>query len=143
MKTNYYKCDTCGRVVAELEGGAGILECCKTPMRKIEPKRDDSKDLKEKHLPTYVRKKDKIIVKVGNILHPSTKDHYIEWVSIVTNKGVYVKQLTSKDKPEVTFNVDEDEDIEEISSYCNLHALYTFSCFDEEEDEDCGCTLKL
>lgn len=142
MNTKYYKCDACGQVIAVIKKGIGTITCCNKEMTEIIPKMTD-KGLMEKHVPTYERKKDKITVKVGNILHPSNKDHYIEWVSLVTNKGFYFKTLKPKEEPEVTFNVDSDEEVEEISSYCNLHSLYTFAVFNkkEDEDEDCGCTI--
>ena len=68
--------------------------------------------------------KGKLLTNIGSIPHPMTKDHYIEWVALVTNKGNQRKSLKPGDAPNVVFMLDEDECVEEILAYCNIHSLW-------------------
>ena len=36
-KSQVYKCDACGAIVAVITGGKGELTCCKQPMREVTP----------------------------------------------------------------------------------------------------------
>lgn len=118
----YYYCEICGNFVSS---GCDCVEfvCCNQPMKKVEANTDDSAS-KEKHVPVYMVEGNKVCVKVGETLHPSEDKHYIEWITLITNKGNYTKKLTSKDKPEVCFNLDDNEKVEEVLAYCNIHGLW-------------------
>ena len=137
MKTKYYRCNVCGKIVAVVNDTKGELTCCNKPMEEITKKEVDDKLLNDKHIPTYKRTKNKVVVQVGSELHPSSKEHHIEWVSLITNKGFQVKTVDRDESPVVTFRVDEDEQIEEITSYCNIHSLYTLCVV----KDDCGCDI--
>ena len=141
MKTKFYKCNVCGKQVVAINDTEGVLMCCGQPMVEIETK-DKEEFFLEKHMPVYYRKKDKVVVRVGSKFHPATKEHHIEWVSLLTNKGLQIKNAEPYEDPEVTFYVDEDEEIKEISSYCNIHSLYTYCPDNADDEDDCGCTLK-
>lgn len=143
MKIKFYKCNVCGKVIAVVKNSPATTICCGQPMVEIRmQKRDES--ITEKHVPTYTREGNKIVVNVGSILHPQTKAHHIEWVSLLTNKGLQYKTLDTDQKPIVTFNVDEDEEVREISSYCNIHSLYTYCPENvDEDDDDCGCDISF
>lgn len=77
----------------------------------------------EKHVPVYEVKDGKVCVKVGSVEHPMQENHYIEWVSVQTNKGLYTKFLKPDEKPEACFTVDS-ETVEAVYAYCNLHGLW-------------------
>ena len=141
MKIKFYKCNVCGKVIAVVKDSIGTTMCCNQPMVEIKMKSKEQ-DLLEKHVPTYIRKDNKIVVNVGSTLHPAMKEHHIEWISLLTNKGYQVRFLEPTRLPVVTFNVDPDEEVKEISSYCNIHSLYTF-CPDnaDDEEDDCGCEI--
>lgn len=53
-----------------------------------------------------------------------TAEHWIEWVSLKTDKGIQRKYLKPGEKPSVDFKILEDEKVEEVYAYCNLHGLW-------------------
>lgn len=141
MKTKFYRCEVCGKQIAVLKDTPAETICCGKPM--IEIKTKDKEDIfLEKHMPVYYRKKNKVVVRIGEKLHPSIPEHHIEWVSLLTNKGLQIKNVEPYEDPEVTFYADEDEEILEISSYCNIHSLYTYCPDNADDEDDCGCTIK-
>ena len=48
---------------------------------------------KEKHVPVFEVKDNKVHVTVGTEEHPMTKEHYIQWISIHTDSGNQRKEL--------------------------------------------------
>jgi len=46
----------------------------------------------------------------------------VQWIEVVTPTKVLRKNLTPQDKPEATFEVD--EEILAVREYCNLHGLW-------------------
>ena len=117
MKTKFYKCNVCGKQAVAINDTEGELVCCGQPMVEIETK-DKEEFFLEKHMPVYYRKKDKVVVRVGSKFHPATKEHHIEWVSLLTNKGLQIKNVEPYEDPEVTFYVDEDEEIKPKKNEC-------------------------
>ena len=67
---------------------------------------------------------DEIVVSVGEVEHPMTAEHWIEWVSLKTDKGIQRKYLKPGEKPSVDFKILEGEEVEEVYAYCNLHGLW-------------------
>lgn len=131
MKMKFLKCKVCGQVIAMVnETGAPII-CCGEAMTEIEPK-TLAQEFKEKHVPTYVIGKNKITVTIGSIPHPMTEDHYIEWIALVTNKGNQRKKLKPGDAPTTSFCLDDDEIVEDIYAYCNIHSLWTLTVREDD-----------
>ena len=62
-------------------------------------------------------------VKVGDIAHPMTPEHLIEWAAVKTDKGLYFRFLKAGDPPAAVFTL-VDESVEEVYAYCNLHGLW-------------------
>ena len=79
---------------------------------------------KEKHIPIYKVENGKVFVSVGSVEHPMGEDHYIEWISLQTTKGNQRKFLKPGDKPVLCFSICEDEVVEAVFAYCNLHRLW-------------------
>ena len=123
-----YKCNLCGNIVNILHIGQGTLVCCEQPMVLQVEKTDDTGV--EKHLPVIEKMPenicsggDGVIVRIGEVNHPMEKDHFIEWVEIITLCGkVGRKFLQPGEKAEVEFHTR--SDIKEIRAYCNLHGLW-------------------
>jgi superoxide reductase len=115
-----YKCLICGNVVELLHAGAGQLVCCGQPMQLLNELENDKG--KEKHVPVVEKTENGIRVKVGSIPHPMEKNHYIEWIEVISNGTVYRKFLNPGDQPEATFDI-KDKDII-ARSYCNIHGLW-------------------
>lgn len=101
QKRQVYKCAICGNEVELLEVGGGTLVCCGQPMDLMDPKTED--EGLEKHVPLLEKTKYGYKVKIGEVEHPMTADHYIRWVELHTKERVYRKELTAEDKPEVDF----------------------------------------
>jgi superoxide reductase len=117
-----YKCAICGNVVSVIETHQGELVCCGQPMNKLEAKTKE--EGKEKHVPVLTIDKNKVIVKVGSIPHPMEDKHFIELIQLVRNNQVILeKHLTSKDKPEAEFGLDNTKGIK-ARIYCNIHGLW-------------------
>ena len=123
MKMTFKRCSICGQIVGVVNETGVPLICCGKEMEIISPKTVEA-ELGEKHLPVFKKEKNKLIVEVGKVFHPSTEEHYIEWIALVTNKGHQRKILKPKDKPTVTFMLDDDEEPLEIYAYCNIHSLW-------------------
>ena len=52
----------------------------------------------EKHVPVIEHSGDHVVVKVGSVEHPSTPEHYIEWIVLETATGYQKKELKPGDK---------------------------------------------
>lgn len=128
-KGEIFKCSVCGNIVEVLHVGGGELVCCGKKMEKIVEQTQDPK-LGEKHVPiieklppSECKTQDGYLIKVGETLHPMTKEHYIEWIEIVTVDGKHGKKyLKPGEKPEVKFHTR--SKILYSRAYCNLHELW-------------------
>lgn len=122
MKEKYLICKKCGNIVKMIKEGKEKIYCCKEEMEELIPNTTEA--AKEKHIPVYEIKDNKVIVTVGEVNHPMQEEHYIEWILIKTNKGISKKELKPNDKPEASFLLCVDEKLEEAYAYCNLHGLW-------------------
>lgn len=113
------KCLKCGALVkVERDcncGGCGI-NCCGEKMITIKPNSVDA--AVEKHVPTYERKGNDVIVTVSHVMD---EDHYIEWIGLVTNEKEELYYFKPDAVPTVTFKDVKDG---KIYSYCNKHGLW-------------------
>ena len=115
-----YKCNVCGNIVEVLHAGQGELVCCGQPMELLQEKTSDVG--LEKHVPVIETTAGGIKVKVGSVPHPMEEKHYIEWVEIITDGGIYRRFLKSGDKPEAEFDVKPQKVV--AREYCNIHGLW-------------------
>lgn len=122
MDQRFYKCSHCGKIVAIVKETGVPIICCGTKMNEIIAGSVDA--AKEKHVPVFEIKDNKVIVTVGETLHPMTAEHSIEWVSIKTKQGNQRKVLAKDSKPQVTFALCEDDELIAVYAYCNLHGLW-------------------
>ncbi len=56
--------------------------------------------------------------------HPMLEEHFIEWITLNTNQGIYRKQLNPGQEPVADFCLCDGEQVEEVYAYCNLHGLW-------------------
>lgn len=115
----FYKCEGCGNLAALLVKGAGVMECCGKPMKKLEPNMTDG--AREKHVPVVEREGGLLKVKVGDVAHPMLEKHYIEWIALVTERAVQIHYLKPGEAPETVFAAEEHGT---ALAYCNLHGLW-------------------
>lgn len=116
-----YKCAICGNVVEVLHTGAGELVCCGQPMTLLAAKKND--DGQEKHVPIIIKNENSVTVKIGATPHPMIKEHYIEWIEIISENGIYRKLLKPGDTPQAIFGIDAANII--ARCYCNVHDLWS------------------
>jgi superoxide reductase len=115
-----YKCEVCGNIVEVLHEGAGELVCCGQPMKNYVENTVDA--AKEKHVPVVEKTADGLKVKVGSVTHPSTPEHYIEWIEVIADGKAYRQFLKPGDAPEATFKINATQYT--VREYCNLHGLW-------------------
>ena len=75
----------------------------------------------EKHVPSCEIVDGKIEVKIGEVEHPMTEEHYIMWIAQVVDSKIIKKELKPGDSPKAQFEYKENS---EIYAYCNLHGLW-------------------
>ena len=122
MEMKFYRCATCGQIVAIVKKTACPVMCCGKPMEEIIPGATDA--AVEKHVPVYEVEGNKVVVTVGSVEHPMTEEHYIEWVSIQTKFGNQRKALSPGNEPKVCFAVCDGDEVEAVYAFCNLHGLW-------------------
>ena len=118
----FFKCNICGNLVELINDGGGELVCCGEPMEELVAKTEE--EGKEKHLPIVSEEKGRILIKVGEVPHPMTEVHYIQWITIEYNNKVQRVKLNYSDKPEAYFDVNEDFHEIQVYEYCNIHGLW-------------------
>lgn len=122
MKQKFYRCAICGQIVAMVKETGVPIMCCGAPMQEIIAGTTEAS--LEKHIPEYKVEGGVVKVNVGAVEHPMIPEHYIEWVSLQTKKGNQRKALKANDKPYVEFLIAEDDEVEAVYAYCNLHGLW-------------------
>ena len=115
-----YKCPICGNIVEIVNNAGGTLVCCGKPMLLLEANSVNA--AVEKHVPVVEQNGKEVFVKVGEVAHPMTEEHYIQWIEVITKNKTYKKFLKPNEKTEATFIID--EDIVSVREYCNLHGLW-------------------
>ena len=122
MELRFYRCETCGQIIAVVRKTGVPVMCCGKPMKEIIPGTTDA--AAEKHVPVYEVNGQTVSVKVGSVDHPMTEAHYIEWVCLKTKQGNQRKALNPGDEPKVCFSICEGDEVEAVYAYCNLHSLW-------------------
>ena len=117
-----YKCNICGNLLYTVEDSGVVQLCCGQDMEEIYPNTVDA--AQEKHVPVIDRCGNDVLVNVGSDNHPMTDKHYIEWIVLVTDSGMHVKELNPEDSPRAFFRLCLEEKIEAAYAYCNIHGLW-------------------
>ena len=119
----HFICRECGNIVATVNFTGAPLFCCKRAMEELTPKPDADRG---KHTPAIKCCGERVTVRVGEegTPHPQTKEHLVEWVVLVTDRGSQRKMLSPSGKPEVTFALTDGEKPISAFAYCNLHGLW-------------------
>lgn len=113
------KCNSCGAIVKVIEDcnceNCGIM-CCEEPMQIMTPNSVDA--AVEKHVPTYEIKDNEIVVKVNHVME---EEHYIEWISLVSENKEYTITLHPGQEAEARLPYIEGAT---LYAYCNKHGLW-------------------
>ena len=122
MEQKFFLCTHCGNIIAMVRDKGVPVVCCGEKMKEIIPGTTDA--AAEKHVPVYTVEGNKVSVKVGEVAHPMTEEHYIEWISLQTKQGNQRKCLKPGEKPEACFMICDGDEVEAVYAYCNLHSLW-------------------
>lgn len=135
MKQRFFRCEHCGNIYAVVKDSGVPVMCCGQKMKEIVPGSVDA--AVEKHLPVFSIDGGKVYVVVGEVEHPMSEEHSIEWISIQTKFGNQRKCLEPGDKPAACFSICDNDEVEAVYAYCNLHGLWV-----SEYKEQPVCDLK-
>lgn len=122
LETKFYICTHCGNIVEVINDSGVPLMCCGQKMQKLIAGENENAAV-EKHIPIVSVNGDTVKVNVGEIAHPMTIDHSIQWVYLKTDKGIQRKNLCKDNAPVATFFVGDEKPLEAFA-YCNLHGLW-------------------
>lgn len=113
------RCKNCGAIIKVLEDcnckSCGI-KCCGESMEVLVPNSVDASV--EKHMPTFEIEENKIIVKVNHVMED---EHYIEWISMVSDEKECTKYFKPGEVAETKFKYIPGS---KLYAYCNKHGLW-------------------
>lgn len=117
-----YKCNICGNIITYLDDKGVVPVCCNEQMHELVPKNKD--ELQEKHVPVVETKDNVVTVKIGEVAHPMSNEHYIEWIILETDKAKYIRTLKPGCEPIASFVLHDEKPIK-VYAYCNIHSLWS------------------
>ena len=115
-RNEVYKCPECGNIVEVLV--PTDKEVCGFKLLK----ENTTDAATEKHVPVVEKIDGGYRVTVGEVEHPMTEAHYIQWIELLTPTRVMRRELTPGDEPEAIFKTC--EQAVGAREYCNLHGLW-------------------
>ena len=117
----FFICERCGNLVGVINDAKVPMMCCGQKMKLLVPGEVEAAG--EKHIPVIKVEGSKVTVEVGEVAHPMTEAHLIQWVYLQTKNGGQRKALAAGDAPVAVFELADDEPIAAYA-YCNLHGLW-------------------
>lgn len=122
MQLKFYVCDTCGKMIQMISDTGVPTVCCGSKMRELVPGAVDA--AVEKHVPAVSVDGNSVMVTIGEVIHPMTEAHYIQWIAIETKAGSQMKELKPSQEPKAQFLLADDDELVAAYAYCNLHGLW-------------------
>ena len=111
MEVKYYVCNHCGNIIEMVKDQGVPVMCCGEAMHELKAGVTDA--AVEKHVPVYTVDKQHVHVVVGETKHPMLDNHFIEWITLNTNQGIYRKQLIPGQEPIADFCLCDGEYVED------------------------------
>jgi superoxide reductase len=105
-----------------IKDGGVPIKCCGENMQEIIPGTSDGAH--EKHIPVYHIEGETVTVSVGEIEHPMTPEHFIEWVCMESENGIQLKKLKPNTSPRISFSLSKGDKVKAVYAFCNLHSLW-------------------
>ncbi len=121
-EVKFYRCSHCGNIVEKIVDSGVPVICCGEPMKELIANTSDGAG--EKHVPVVTVNGDTVKVAVGEVMHPMTAEHYIQFVYVQTERGGLRVDLNPNDTPVVEFKLTENDKLVAVYEYCNLHGLW-------------------
>ena len=120
-EVKFFICKHCGNLVGAINNSGVPMVCCGEVMSELEAGVVEAS--REKHIPVHTCDGNIVKVTVGEVAHPMTEEHSIQWVYLQTTKGGQRKRLEPGDAPTVSFALSDEEPVA-VYAYCNLHGLW-------------------
>ena len=123
-KLDLYRCEICGNLVEVILVGGGELVCCGQPMQKVNGQNREEA-IFEKHIPVFIKNENNgDEVRVGEVLHPMTDEHYIMFIETVSEDKNYVQlqYLHPGQEPKMILENKLGKTL--AREFCNLHGLW-------------------
>ena len=121
MNMKFYHCPNCGMILETIHDAVAVPSCCGMRMDELKPNTVEASG--EKHMPAVTVEGSVVTVNVGSVNHPMQDAHYIQWVQLVTERGMQRRFLKPGDAPNVVFQLGDDKPLA-VYAYCNLHGLW-------------------
>jgi superoxide reductase len=118
----FYICKHCGNIIGLINNAGVPLVCCGEEMVELIPNTTEA--AVEKHIPVVKVEGNVVIVEIGSVPHPMTQEHHISWVYLQTKQGGQRKNLAPGDYPSLEFALTQEDELEKVYAYCNLHGLW-------------------
>lgn len=122
MELKFFICKHCGNIAVKVKDAKVPLVCCGEKMHELVPGTTDA--ALEKHVPVYTVEAGKVKVSVGSVEHPMLPEHFIQFIALQTKQGCQLKHLQPDEKPVAEFAITDDDAVEAVFEYCNLHGLW-------------------
>jgi superoxide reductase len=117
----FFVCKQCGNLVTFIHESGAPLTCCGEEMHEVIPNTVEAAT--EKHVPVVTVEGNTVTVEVGSVEHPMVPEHYIQWIYLLTDKGLQMKYLDPGAKPKANFELVDEKPVAAYE-YCNLHGLW-------------------
>lgn len=118
---SFFECKHCKNIALKLVDQGPPLSCCGDPM--IELKAGTSDGAHEKHVPALQINGDILSVQVGEVLHPMTPEHFIQWILVEQGDKIQYQRLTPDQEPKASFKIEPGVPFT-VYEHCNLHGLW-------------------
>lgn len=115
-------CTNCGNLIEFIKDSGVTPICCGQNMKELIPNMVDASG--EKHIPIIKLEENKAIVQIGEMLHPMSEEHFIEWIYLETTNGIKRAKLNPNEEPIKEFALSMNEEVISAYAYCNLHGLW-------------------
>jgi superoxide reductase len=119
-----FKCQECGAIL-EYSPEVKVASCdaLQGKLKEIKLHTEENVAL-EKHIPAVEVKGCKVTVTVGDVIHPMTEGHYIQFVYLLTDKRLHKYYFNPGEHPSYTFKLEKGEKPLAAYEYCNLHGYW-------------------
>lgn len=118
----FFRCKHCGNFIGLINNAGVPMICCGEEMEEVVPNTVEASQ--EKHIPFITFDGSIMNVQIGSVLHPSTEEHYIDFIYVQTEHGGQRKSIKPGDTPVAEFLFIDDKPIE-VFAYCNIHGLWS------------------
>ncbi len=113
-------CEHCKNLVNVICDSGIPLLCCGARMRELAA---NSSGRAENHLPDVRIEDERVLVRVGARPHPMIPEHYISWIALETDAGIYRQPVSICGPAQALFSIGNERPIAAYA-FCNIHGLW-------------------